>query len=306
MKPLLFLILLLLIKPLFSQDSGLKLKVHKSKGYYFENVKGKNEFKKYYSSASWFSDGVAVVADTSLYGVIDSKGNQIIPQIYYDIYDFEQGIAKFQVVANGLFGLIRKNGEIIIEPTYEEIGYFENGFTIVKISSKVTNLVYNILDTNGKLLLDTFFTNLTITQINDTIICVTKDSELKISKNGIIQSINHLNKEKTNINEDSLLSFVEKSPGFIGGDEARMQFLIDNIHYPNIAIKTECSGIIYIGFVIEKDGSVSTARILRGACPSLNKESLRVIRSMPLWIPGEQRGQKVRTQFNMPLKFSLQ
>jgi protein TonB len=108
------------------------------------------------------------------------------------------------------------------------------------------------------------------------------------------------------IKKDTLVFVVvEESPEFQGGDQARIEYLIKNINYPKKARKAGIQGTVYITFIIEKDGKVSNVRILRGIGGGCDEESLRVVKNMPKWKPGRQRGKNVRVQYNMPLKFTL-
>lgn len=105
--------------------------------------------------------------------------------------------------------------------------------------------------------------------------------------------------------ETEIFTVVETSPSFPGGDEARIRFLTNNIRYPEKAREASVQGTVYITFVVERDGSVSDVRVLRGIGAGCDEEAVRVIKMMPEWSPGKQRGKPVRVQFNMPIKFSL-
>ncbi len=97
---------------------------------------------------------------------------------------------------------------------------------------------------------------------------------------------------------------VEKMPEFPGGMAALMRYLAGHIHYPAEALKKGCSGRVFAQFIVEPDGSVTHVRIIKGICPSLDKEAVSVIENMPKWIPGYQKGKAVRVRFNLPVKFS--
>ncbi len=112
--------------------------------------------------------------------------------------------------------------------------------------------------------------------------------------------------ESNDESEGDIFVFVENPPEYPGGDKARLSFLSENIHYPKDAIDAGIQGNIYVQFIIEKDGSVSNVKILRGIIPSMDKEVIRVIKLMPKWKPGTQRGKVVRVQFNMPVRFILE
>lgn len=115
--------------------------------------------------------------------------------------------------------------------------------------------------------------------------------------------VKHVEEE---IVEAEIFQIVESMPDFPGGDEARLTYLRDNIKYPQIARESNISGTVHVTFVVEKDGRVTDIRILRGIGGGCDEEAMRVIKAMPRWKPGKQRGKPVRVQFNMPIKFTLQ
>ena len=107
-------------------------------------------------------------------------------------------------------------------------------------------------------------------------------------------------------NTDEVFKVVEVDPEFPGGEEALYKYLAENIKYPVMAKNNKVEGRVYITFVIEKDGTVSDAKVLRSDNEELNAEALRVINAMPKWKPGTQRGVPVRVQYNIPITFKLQ
>lgn len=111
--------------------------------------------------------------------------------------------------------------------------------------------------------------------------------------------------EEEEVAEAEIFTVVEESPSFPGGDEARIRFLTENIKYPQIARESSIQGTVYVTFVVEKNGNVTDVRILRGIGGGCDEEAVRVIKAMPKWNPGKQRGKPVRVQFNMPIKFTL-
>ena len=98
---------------------------------------------------------------------------------------------------------------------------------------------------------------------------------------------------------------VEQDPEYPGGDEARLTFLRNNLKYPQIARETRIQGTVYVGFVVEKDGSITQVTILRGIGGGCDEEAIRVAKMMPKWKPGKQRGKEVRVSYQMPIKFIL-
>ncbi|MFZ4740506.1 MAG: energy transducer TonB [Bacteroidales bacterium] len=108
-----------------------------------------------------------------------------------------------------------------------------------------------------------------------------------------------------NTNDTSISRIVENQPDFQGGEKARVDFLRNNMHYPDKAIENGIEGIVYITFVVEKDGSITNIKILRGIGGGCDEEAVRVIKLMPKWIPGNLNGSIIRTQYNMPIKFTI-
>jgi TonB family protein len=94
-------------------------------------------------------------------------------------------------------------------------------------------------------------------------------------------------------------------PSFPGGDEARIKFLIENIKYPEAAKKNNIQGTVFVNFIITADGSVTDVKILRGVGGGCDEEAMRVIKLMPKWNPGMEKGKLVDVIFNLPVKFAL-
>jgi protein TonB len=112
--------------------------------------------------------------------------------------------------------------------------------------------------------------------------------------------------EEEQVQEQEIFIVVEDPPSFPGGDEARIRFLSENIRYPQMARESGIQGTVFVTFVVERDGSVTDVRVLRGIGGGCDEEAVRVIQAMPKWNAGKQRGRPVRVQFNMPIRFTLQ
>lgn len=108
------------------------------------------------------------------------------------------------------------------------------------------------------------------------------------------------------VEETKIFTVVEQMPMYPGGDAALMGYLRDNIHYPTIAAENGVQGRVVVGFVVERDGSITDVKILRGVDPSLDREAMRVVKSMPRWNPGKQNGSAVRVKYQVPVSFRLQ
>lgn len=108
------------------------------------------------------------------------------------------------------------------------------------------------------------------------------------------------------VEETKIFTVVEQMPMYPGGDGALMGYLRDNIKYPTVAAENGVQGRVIVGFVVERDGSITDVKILRGVDPSLDREAMRVVKSMPRWNPGKQNGSAVRVKYQVPVSFRLQ
>ncbi len=113
-------------------------------------------------------------------------------------------------------------------------------------------------------------------------------------------------KEEVEEEEAQVFFIVEDMPEFPGGEMALRTYIANAIKYPVIAQENGIQGKVYVTFVVGKDGSVSNASIARGVDPSIDKEALRVINTLPKWKPGKQRGKPVNVSYTVPINFQLQ
>lgn len=112
-------------------------------------------------------------------------------------------------------------------------------------------------------------------------------------------------KMEVDIDSNDLIMIVDGLPEFPGGEEKRIKFIKENLKYPKTAKDSNIQGTVFVTFLVEKDGSISNIDILRGINKECDDEALRVIKLLPKWKPGQQRGKPQRVQFNMPIKFTL-
>lgn len=145
--------------------------------------------------------------------------------------------------------------------------------------------------------------------------CDGKKSELRVSKyrnedccrsygvDGYMFSACPYPPEDNPLYDDSVIfTVVQDDPRFPGGMEALYKYLEANTRYPDTA---GCEkGFVYVQFVVERDGTFSDVHVLKDRCGGCAEEALRVVKSMPKWVPGYQRGKPVRVRFNLPVKFS--
>ncbi len=108
------------------------------------------------------------------------------------------------------------------------------------------------------------------------------------------------------VEEAPPVRFAEEMPEYIGGNEAMYSFLQKELIYPEFARNNSIQGTVLVEFVVERDGSVSNARVIVSQHPELDNEAIRVVKKMPKWKPGKQMGKAVRCYFNLPIRFTLQ
>ena len=105
--------------------------------------------------------------------------------------------------------------------------------------------------------------------------------------------------------DEEIFKVVEQAPLFPGGESELMSWLGKNLNYPIRAQENGISGRVIVGFVVEKDGSISNVQVVKGVDKDLDAEAIRVVKKMPKWQPGKNNGHAVRSFFNLPVKFEL-
>jgi len=108
-----------------------------------------------------------------------------------------------------------------------------------------------------------------------------------------------------NANMERITAIVETAPEFPGGDHGRMVYLQNTMKYPQEAREQGIQGTVYVTFTIDTDGSITDIAVLKSPHILLSEEAVRVVKLMPKWKPGTQRGKPVKVQINMPLAFTL-
>ncbi|MDC1024719.1 MAG: energy transducer TonB [Flavobacteriales bacterium] len=126
---------------------------------------------------------------------------------------------------------------------------------------------------------------------------------------------NEVEIEETDTDEDEIVEIeeddeeffmvVENMPEFPGGDLGLMKFIQKNVRYPAIAKEYNITGKVYVSFIVDKQGSVTNVKIVRGVDKNLDAEALRVVSLLPKYKPGKQRGKAVRVMFTIPINFTL-
>jgi len=136
----------------------------------------------------------------------------------------------------------------------------------------------------------------------------TQDIEInaEVEQNEVIEEYVPVEVEEEEVVEQEIFQIVEEMPSFPGGEGELLKYVATHIKYPQIARETGIQGRVFVGFVVEPDGSVSNVKILRGIGGGCDEEAVRVIKSLPKWKPGKQRGKAVRVSYQIPVLFKLQ
>lgn len=111
---------------------------------------------------------------------------------------------------------------------------------------------------------------------------------------------------KDTATDDKLYEVCEQMPIFEGGDAALLKYLRENLKYPDKTKDRGVQGRLVIGFIVEKDGSLTDVKVLRPVDIDLDAEVLRLVKGMPKWIPGRHNGQRVRVKYLLPIHICLQ
>ena len=120
-----------------------------------------------------------------------------------------------------------------------------------------------------------------------------------------ITSDEDINVKVKHQNNDSIYQQVDVMPEFPGGQNAMIQFMVDNVNYPQKAKDANIQGKVYVSFVVEKDGSVDEVKLMRGIGGGCDEEAVRVVKAMPKWVPGKKDGKYVRVSYMLPFFFKL-
>ena len=128
----------------------------------------------------------------------------------------------------------------------------------------------------------------------------------EVEQNEVIEEYVPVEIEEEEVVEQEIFQIVEEMPAYPGGEQKMMEYIAKNIKYPQIARESGIQGRVFVGFVVEPDGSVSNVKIMRGIGGGCDEEAMRVVKAMPKWKPGKQRGKAVRVSYTLPVMFKLQ
>lgn len=154
-------------------------------------------------------------------------------------------------------------------------------------------------------------------EVKDTVVIKTQEEVTKASVAISVADVKGSTDEKAvdiadlnkQVVEDTISQpyvYVEQMPQFPGGDNALHKFISSNLRYPESAIDNGIVGRVFVQFVVNSSGIITSVKVLRGIGGGCDEEAIRVIKSMPKWLPGKQNGSPVRVQFVLPIVFQLQ
>jgi len=132
-----------------------------------------------------------------------------------------------------------------------------------------------------------------------------KNVSLKVALTMLVLLFSFMTSTAQTKKNDMVFDVVEVMPQFPGGQIAMLKYIMENMKYPEQAMKEGIQGRVAVRFIVEKDGSISDVKPILSVHPLLNKEAVRVVESMPKWTPGKQNGKPVRVRFNLPVMFKL-
>ena len=132
-----------------------------------------------------------------------------------------------------------------------------------------------------------------------------KNVSLKVALMMLVLLFSFMTSTAQTKKNDMVFDVVEVMPQYPGGQIAMMKYIMENMKYPEQAMKKGIQGRVTVSFIIEKDGSISNVSPIHSVHPLLDKEAVRVVKSMPKWSPGKHNGKPVRVRFNLPVMFKL-
>ena len=142
--------------------------------------------------------------------------------------------------------------------------------------------------------------------VNDDVEVEDIEINADIDQNEVVEDYTPVEVEEEEVVEQEVFTIVEEMPSYPGGEAKMYEYLGKNIKYPQIARESGIQGRVFVNYVVEPDGSVSNVKVLRGIGGGCDEEAMRVVKAMPKWKPGKQRGKAVRVSYTLPVVFKLQ
>lgn len=292
--------------------------------------------------SSWgFSEGVALATTQSYYDkgkyqrgkdvVIDKTGKILFPYNSRSYIGFHEGLCTQE--QGGKFGFINKTGKFVISPIYDFVGDFHEGVAFAEKGNK-----WGAIDKNGKTVIPFIYDG--VRDCSEGLIPVNKNDEwgfVDKSNNVVIpikyEIVSKFSDGLANVTEGGGFGYIDKQgnstfnppassntaqntnteaievtetmPSFVGGPTAMFRWLNEHLQYPEEAMNKGIKGRVIATFVVEKDGSITDIEIVKSVHPLLDNETIRVLGTMPKWIPGTQDGSPVRVKYTVPLTYNF-
>ena len=193
---------------------------------------------------------------------------------------------------DGNFTLEVEQGDTI---TVKYIGYQDRIIKLSEMSQEKLNII--TLPTSGGLLGE-----IVVVKKGKHSKKAKQEKKSKQGKTAIIQPA--IGADSTESRE--IFGIAEEMPVFPGGQAALMKYIKDNLHYPKEYLEGAVTGRVIVGFTVNEDGSVSDVKVMRSVTPELDKEAVRVVKSMPKWTPGKLEGKVVKVKYTVPVSFRLE
>ena len=246
---------------------GQEIKV-KKKGGLSGFFIGKEQVIDYkYDQVDYMPAGYFLVSENGLVGVVSEEGVEVIPCVYDSIT--EGSIEDYIIYKDGLSGIIDHDGAQLLELKYDEIQYYDqDSVSLVKFEGKW---------------------------------CILKDSQYIYDINGVLFSKVDQMPLFPGCMKDGIAPSEVQSCSY----RKMLEYVYSNIKYPKTARKEKIEGTVVISFTITATGEIQSAKIARAIGGGCEEEAMRVVNSMPGWIPARHDGMTVATRFNLPVKFKL-
>lgn len=284
----------------------------KLNGLYFfiNNLEGVRT-EHYSDAAEYVSDGFirykpkasSINGYSPKWGFLSRSSNySSIPPKYSEAGDFSEGLAYVGEYSSLWFGFIDKNDNKVFETKYTVSpgALFKDGLIPVSDSSRK----YAYMNRSGKLITpfkfdyaENFSEGLAVVSIGDKWGYIDKQGNTTFNPPASSST-----SQKTN---DGTTTVTETMPSFVGGPTAMFRWINEHLQYPEEAMNKGIKGKVIATFVVEKDGSITDIEIVKSVHPLLDNETIRVLGTMPKWIPGTQDGSPVRVKYTVPLTYNF-
>lgn len=246
-----------------------------------------------------FNEGLAPIYKEEGVGYIDMTGQIVIPTKYLRVTSFHNGFARV-FNKDYKWGVINKNGEIVLPFVYEEFSNDAEGLIKAKKNDK-----YGWLNSNYKVVIpikydvaDDFSDGLAQVELFN----VGQGFVDKYGNSTFNPPASSSTSQKTN---DGTTTVTETMPSFVGGQTAMFRWISEHLQYPEEAMNKGIKGRVVASFYVEKDGTIGNVEIEKSVHPLLDNETIRLLKSMPKWIPGTQDGSPVRVKYTVPLTYNF-